>query len=180
MHLYDVTLGDNDADCTGSYNCYLPSGTYGVLSTSNSSYAPAYKTATGWDFATGIGTINAYNLVTNWNSVSSTYTLTVSVSGGPGGKVTSSPSGIDCRSTCSVNFSAGTHVTLTASPAAAWGLSGWGGACSGIGGCGVTLNANASVSASFTTLFTAPQLPVGLSQADNPDLPPVISPQPQL
>ena len=64
---YDVTLGDIDAPCMESYNCYLPSGTMGVLSTSNRSYAPAYRTTTGWDFATGIGTINVYNLVTNWS-----------------------------------------------------------------------------------------------------------------
>ena len=60
---YDVTQGDNDGPCTGTHNCYLPSGTYGVLSTSNASYQPAYGTAPGWDFATGIGTINVYNLV---------------------------------------------------------------------------------------------------------------------
>jgi hypothetical protein len=141
---------------------------------------PAYQTATGWDFATGIGTINAYNLVTNWNSVNSPYTLTVSVSGGPGGRVTSSPAGIDCGSTCSVSFAPGTQVTLTASPAAAWGLSGWGGACSGIGGCSVTLNANTNVSASFMTLFTAAQTPLATSAADIPVLPPsLLSPLPQ-
>src|SRR5208337_4869381 len=60
---YDVTQGDMDMPCTGSNNCYTPSGTYGVLSTSNSAYQPAYGTQTGWDFATGIGTVNAYNLV---------------------------------------------------------------------------------------------------------------------
>jgi subtilase family serine protease len=74
---YDVTLGDIDADCQGSYNCYRPSGTYGVLSTSNSSYAPAYKATTGWDFATGIGTVNVYNLVTNWSSTAPAQTLQV-------------------------------------------------------------------------------------------------------
>lgn len=63
---YDVTLGDIDVNCTGTHSCYRPSSTYGVLSTSNSSYGPAYKTTPGWDFATGLGTINAYNLVTNW------------------------------------------------------------------------------------------------------------------
>jgi subtilase family serine protease len=65
---YDVTLGDIDVNCTGSNNCYNPSGpgTEGVLSTSNSSYQPAYGTATGWDFSTGIGTLNATNLVNNW------------------------------------------------------------------------------------------------------------------
>ena len=67
---YDVTQGDMDVNCTGSYNCYLPSGTNGVLSTTNSAYNKAYGTQTGWDFATGIGTVNAYNLVFNWNTVS--------------------------------------------------------------------------------------------------------------
>jgi hypothetical protein len=59
---YDVTEGDMDAPCAGTVNCYQPSGTYGVLSTSNSAYQPAYGTQVGWDFATGIGTVNAYNL----------------------------------------------------------------------------------------------------------------------
>jgi len=60
---YDVTLGDMDVNCTGKNNCYLPSGTNGVLSTSTTSYSKAYGTTTGWDFATGIGTVNAYNLI---------------------------------------------------------------------------------------------------------------------
>jgi subtilase family serine protease len=64
---YDVRQGDMDVDCQALsgilHNCYLPSGTYGVLSTSNSAYQPAYGTTTGWDFATGIGTVNVANLV---------------------------------------------------------------------------------------------------------------------
>jgi len=63
---YDVTLGDMDVPCTGTHSCYKPSGTYGVLSTSDTAYDPAYKTGLGWDFATGIGTINVTNLVTKW------------------------------------------------------------------------------------------------------------------
>jgi hypothetical protein len=73
---YDVTLGDMDVNCsyfdkTDLFNCYDPGGTFanglvGVLSTSNSSYQPAYGTTIGWDFATGIGTLNAANLVNNW------------------------------------------------------------------------------------------------------------------
>jgi subtilase family serine protease len=60
---YDVTQGDMDVNCTGTHNCYRPSGANGVLSTSNTAYKPAFTTSTGWDFATGIGTVNAYNLV---------------------------------------------------------------------------------------------------------------------
>src|SRR5579862_6325984 len=63
---YDVTQGDMDVNCTGTHNCYRPSGTYGVLSTSNTAYAKAYGTGKGWDFATGIGTVNVNNLVNNW------------------------------------------------------------------------------------------------------------------
>jgi subtilase family serine protease len=63
---YDVTQGDMDVNCTGANSCYLPSGTYGVLSTSTSDYAKAYGTTTGWDFATGIGTVNVTNLANAW------------------------------------------------------------------------------------------------------------------
>jgi hypothetical protein len=62
-----VTNGDMNVDCTpGSPNCYTPSGTVGVLSTDTDSYKIAFGTTAGWDFATGIGTVNAYNLVNNW------------------------------------------------------------------------------------------------------------------
>jgi hypothetical protein len=70
---YDVTLGDMDVDCIGSNNCFMPS--VGVLSTSDNSYSPAYGTTIGWDFATGIGTINAANLVNNWPMSSAGPTL---------------------------------------------------------------------------------------------------------
>jgi subtilase family serine protease len=63
---HDVVFGDIDAPCKGTYDCYRPSGTYGVLSTSNSSFLPAYKAGIGYDLATGIGSVNAYNLATNW------------------------------------------------------------------------------------------------------------------
>ena len=72
---HDVTLGDTAVDCQplvvnsltiGNFNCYTPSGTYGVLSLSDSSYEPAYPATPGWDFATGLGSVNAYNLVRAW------------------------------------------------------------------------------------------------------------------
>jgi subtilase family serine protease len=66
---YDVTLGDIDVNCTGTNNCYTPSGANGVLSTSDSAFKIAYGTTTGWDFATGLGTVNANNLVNQWTSV---------------------------------------------------------------------------------------------------------------
>ena len=70
---YDVTYGDNDLPCEadgthGTFNCYQNGHTHGVLSVSNTSDQPAYGTNVGWDFSTGIGTVNAYNLVMNWLS----------------------------------------------------------------------------------------------------------------
>jgi subtilase family serine protease len=65
---YDVTEGDMAMNCqavnkTTVYNCFLDGAKNGVLSRSSSKYEPAYGTTIGWDFATGIGTVNAYNLV---------------------------------------------------------------------------------------------------------------------
>ena len=73
---YDVTLGDMDVDCVGP-NCYLADGAVGVLSTSNTSFAPAYGTTIGWDFATGIGSVNAANLVNNWPASSKPPVLSI-------------------------------------------------------------------------------------------------------
>ena len=68
---YDVTVGDTDVPCRPDnvtlIDCYYPSGSlYGVMSTSYTSYAPTFQAQTGWDFATGIGTVNVANLVANW------------------------------------------------------------------------------------------------------------------
>jgi subtilase family serine protease len=63
---HDVVSGDDIVNCKGPYNCYRPGGTYGVLSTSSSAYKPAFKAAAGYDLATGIGSVDGYNLVANW------------------------------------------------------------------------------------------------------------------
>jgi len=60
---HDVTLGDMDVNCRGKVNCFLPSGTNGVLSVSSNTDQPAYAAAPGWDFATGIGTLDVNLLV---------------------------------------------------------------------------------------------------------------------
>jgi Divergent InlB B-repeat domain len=76
------------------------------------------------------------------------YTLSVGVSGN--GTVTSSPSGIDCGSLCTMNYSSGTPVMLTATPSGGASFNGWGGACSGNGSCLVTMNSLESVTAMFS------------------------------
>jgi subtilase family serine protease len=64
----DITIGDNDVPCVGPYNCYDPDAHEripGVLSLSDHSYQPAFTTGVGWDFSTGIGSVNATNLALN-------------------------------------------------------------------------------------------------------------------
>jgi hypothetical protein len=54
---------------TAPFRLLSSSGVYGVLSRSNSANVAAYEARSGWDFASGIGTVNATNLVTKWDSV---------------------------------------------------------------------------------------------------------------
>jgi phospholipase C len=75
--------------------------------------------------------------------------LSVSETGSGTGTITSNPAGIDCQS-CAANFPVGSTVTLTAAPNASFVFNGWSGACSGTGTCTVSLNAAASVVASFS------------------------------
>jgi subtilase family serine protease len=64
---HDVTVGDNAVPCYGPVNCFGWSATgYGILSTSVTKELEAYPTTTGWDFATGLGSLNVTNLVNYW------------------------------------------------------------------------------------------------------------------
>lgn len=78
------------------------------------------------------------------------YILSISKAGAGSGTVSSSPSAIECGSTCSAPFEKGSIVTLTASTETDSIFSGWsGGGCTGIGNCYVTMNADTSVTATF-------------------------------
>jgi subtilase family serine protease len=82
-----VTQGDIDVNCGGATACFGatqstpsaggrgPRGGFGsnvsyngALSTSATSLAQAYPAGAGWNFATGLGSVDAFNLVTIWNS----------------------------------------------------------------------------------------------------------------
>jgi hypothetical protein len=65
--------------------------------------------------------------------------------------VTSTDGGINCGSSCSHAYVAGTSVTLTASPASGSSFAGWsGGGCSGTASCTVAMSADRSVTATFS------------------------------
>jgi len=66
----DVTIGNNSVACTaGSPNCSASSG-YGMLVDPQNKSTPAWTTTNGYDRATGLGSVNAYNLVQNWSTAS--------------------------------------------------------------------------------------------------------------
>ena len=79
---HSITQGDIDVNCSGVYDCYGIAGNVdygrngrvfgttwaGALSVSKSSYTPAYAAGASWNFATGLGSVDAYNLVMNWGN----------------------------------------------------------------------------------------------------------------
>ena len=86
---------------------------------------------------------------------SNQFSLTVTKTGSGVGTVTSSPTGINCGEDCTENYLSGVVVTLTATATTAplandSFFAGWGGACSGVGTCMVTMNAAQAVTATFT------------------------------
>lgn len=80
------------------------------------------------------------------------YQLTVALAGAGTGTVASSPSGINCPTTCTAQFSQNTAVTLTATPASNDTFAGWSGACTGSSGCSITVVADTSAD-SVTATF---------------------------
>ncbi len=166
-----ITFTNTGQGYTGGMSCTLTGGggsgatcsASPSVGTAASAYQPAYGATPGWDFATGLGSVNAYNLVFNsaWNTLRTDYTLTVTVSGS-GGSISSSPLGISsCTSsggTCSASYSSGTVVTLTETPSTNYYFSGWsGGGCSGTATtCAVTMSAAEAVTATFAANCPSP------------------------
>jgi pro-kumamolisin-like protein/Big-like domain-containing protein len=84
--LANSSVGTNSVPCAGgSTNCSSKvTGTNGILVTPANPSTPAYSTTTGYDLATGLGSVNVANLVKNWTTVSSlpsTTTLSATVNG---------------------------------------------------------------------------------------------------
>lgn len=77
---HPVTTGDITINCAGNNNCFgqsfvgrgraaLPTGYAsgnGGLSTSTSTFVPAFSAGSGYSLATGLGSVDAYNLIMNW------------------------------------------------------------------------------------------------------------------
>ena len=140
-------------NCGGTCSASYASGT-AVTLTATPTLGSIFA---GWSGAgcsgTGTCTVSmsaAQSVIAAFTLVDS-YTLTVTKSGTGGGTVVSTPSGLDCGPLCSVFFTSGSSVTLTATADAGSTFAGWsGGGCSGTGACTVSMSATQSVTATFT------------------------------
>ena len=149
-----ISCGAGNTQCAKTW----PAGTAITLTPTPSS---------GWNFSgwtgacSGTGacavTLNADTTVgVSFTEITPKRTLSVNVNAGAnaaGGHVSSTPAGIDCgtgSTACSAQWDQGTQVSLAAQPSTGWTFAGWSGACSGTGSCTVTLNADATVGATFT------------------------------
>jgi subtilase family serine protease len=115
---YDTVLGNNSVACAGgSKNCSATgSGSFGVLVDPTATTKPAYITGTGYDNATGLGSVNVTNLLNAWSSATSTFTSDTVTLTGPTGTV---PHGSQQTFTVHVTPTTGTAtgtVALIATP----------------------------------------------------------------
>jgi len=82
---YDITKGNDSVPCAaGSPDCgTAPAGGNGVLVDPNNPANPAWTTGAGYDLASGLGSVNAANLVKAWSGVSYSPTSTTLASLSP-------------------------------------------------------------------------------------------------
>jgi uncharacterized repeat protein (TIGR02543 family) len=143
-----VTSAPAAIDCGATCTASFTTGT-SVTLTANPALGSIFEGWSGGD-CTGTGsctvTLTGPTVVTA--RFASTFTLSVSIWGLDGGTVTSSPAGINCGATCSAVYVSGTVVTLTATPAAGFVFTGWGGGCASA--CTVTLTGPTTLTATFT------------------------------
>ena len=83
---YDITTGTNSVICQGGSpdcnNTNNAAGEYGIMVSGNPASA-AYAAGSGYDLATGLGSVNVMNLVSQWTSNFAPSTTTLSLSTSP-------------------------------------------------------------------------------------------------
>src|SRR5262249_35336902 len=120
--LPDKTLGDPPFALTATASSSL-TVTYSATGACSVSGAMVTLTAGGLCTVTASQAGNSnYNaapdLARSFMVVNPNFTLTIGLAGVGSGSVTSSPAGLNCPTTCAGSFTAGSTVTLTATPVA--------------------------------------------------------------
>jgi hypothetical protein len=117
---YDITKGNNSVPCwAGTPNCgTAPMNGYGVLVDPNNPTNPAWTTTPGYDLASGLGSVNANNLVNAWSAAAFAPTTTTLTNLSPVSLVHGQP--VSVSVTVAANSGSGTptgSVALIAAPA---------------------------------------------------------------
>jgi photosystem II stability/assembly factor-like uncharacterized protein len=140
-------------DCGASCSATFEFGTLATLTAT-----PTLQDLTGWSAnCTPTGQYTCQIKIGTSNQVTATFgpaqKLTVTRSGNGSGKVTSSPSRLDCGTVCAQNFVEGATVTLSASSAPGAYFVGWSANCTPTGPltCQVSLAQAQTVNAEFAT-----------------------------
>jgi lysophospholipase L1-like esterase len=125
-------------------------------SVSLSAVASSGSTFAGWTGAcAGSGaclvSMTAARMVTATFNNGANVALSVTRAGTGTGIVTSTPTGINCGTTCTADYVGGTSVTLTAAPVSGSTFAGWSGACTGTANCVVPMTQASTVIATFNT-----------------------------
>lgn len=130
-----------------------PNAVYKVSLSYDAASSAPYKVAVTQDNTGGFTSSSQGVLVINTPLPLEPVVLSVAKSGNGGGIVTSSPSGINCGATCSVNHAVNTAVSLTATAANDSVFGSWNG-CDSVSGnnCMVNMNASRTVTAIFNGL----------------------------
>jgi subtilase family serine protease len=105
----DVTKGNNSVPCAGGTpNCSSKiAGINGVLVETTSPSTPAFPATAAYDLATGLGSVNAQNLVNNWNTARTVPTTTALT--------------LNSGNSVNVTHGAAVPVSIAVTPAAATG-----------------------------------------------------------
>ena len=153
---YELTMAADPPE-GGTTDPAVGSHTYAENAVVNINASPA----TGYSFVNWTGavadpdlasttvTMDADKTVTAHFSINQ-YPLNLTFGGSGGGRVTSSPSGIDCTNDCYHDFDYNTPVVLTATADPDSLFSGWTGeGCSGTSTCSVTMTEARNVAATF-------------------------------
>jgi hypothetical protein len=165
LNTYEIQEATNPS-FTGA-STYSGSGTNAVFNHTVGSPTTYYYRVRATDTCGGSTRYSSYSDTGTTTVNPPPQTLTVTKAGTGTGTVTSSPAGINCGSTCSVNFGYNTAVTLSAAADGGSTFTGWSGeGCSGTSTCQVTMTQARAVEARFSLL--GPDLAMALEAAPSP------------
>lgn len=149
----DLTTQSGVYDDINDYGPYqVPDGQIWNGITTTIPFNTGFSSSIYWraKYVTPIGTYYGSEQVFQTNgSTPVAYTLSVQKAGAGTGNVHSASFDIDCGETCSLEYTAGSPVTLTAAADPGSTFLGWSGACSGTDDCTLMMNSDLDATAEF-------------------------------